>query len=118
MVLKIKSIPSFERRDHIESKYIVINGFWFFQNIKKGRKTENLAENDFKWPLRSKLTSDKKITVSSDSLAQKPIENGGIYYSDPPGSYTNIYVIYLWGQGIQWDSYLCDKRSTLTSKVI
>ena len=34
---KIKSLPSFERRDHVESKYIIKNEFRIFQNTKKGR---------------------------------------------------------------------------------
>ena len=36
MVLKIKSIPSFERGDHVESKYIIENKFRPFQNSRKG----------------------------------------------------------------------------------
>ena len=34
MGLKIKSIPSFETGDQVESKYIIKNEFNFFQNIK------------------------------------------------------------------------------------
>ena len=34
MVLKIKSIPSFEREDHVESKYIIKNDFDFFKKSK------------------------------------------------------------------------------------
>ena len=44
MVLKIKSIPSFKRRDNLESKYIIKNKFLPFQNTKKGRFIENLAK--------------------------------------------------------------------------
>ena len=38
MVLKIKSIPSFERGDHVESKYIIKMSFDFFKIPKKGAK--------------------------------------------------------------------------------
>ena len=36
MVLKIKTIPSLEREEHVESKYIIRNEFWLLKIIKKG----------------------------------------------------------------------------------
>ena len=37
MVLEIKTLPSLERRDHVESNYIIRNEFQLFQNTEKGR---------------------------------------------------------------------------------
>ena len=48
MVLKIKTIPSVERGDHVEFKYIIKNSFLLFENIKEGSLNENLGENYFK----------------------------------------------------------------------
>ena len=38
MVLKVKSIPSFERRDHVESNYIIKMSFDCFKLPKEGAK--------------------------------------------------------------------------------
>ena len=51
MVLKIKSIPSFERGDQLEFKTMVKNEFWLNESAKKGTKPKYIAENDLKWPL-------------------------------------------------------------------
>ena len=48
MALKMKTIPSVERRDHVEFRYIIKNSFLLFENIKKGSLNENLGENDLK----------------------------------------------------------------------
>ena len=44
MVLKIKSLPSIERGDQVESKYIIWTDFYFLKIPKKGPKPTNLAE--------------------------------------------------------------------------
>ena len=78
MVLKIKSLPSFERRDHVEFKYILENEFWLSESAKKGAKPKNVAENDLEWPLGDlwgkSLPLVTKITVASDSLTSKSYE--------------------------------------------
>ena len=75
MVLKIKSIPSFKRGDHVDFKYIMKDEFWYFQNTKKGRITKNLAEKELKWPLSDVCAKSwpliTKITIASDSLTPK-----------------------------------------------
>ena len=56
------------------------------KNTKKGRWTENLAENDHKWTLGDLWGKSwpliTKLTISSDSMASKYIKDGVIYYSD------------------------------------
>ena len=50
MVLKIKSIPSFERRDHADFKYIIKMSFDFFKIPKLGAKPKidpKMTLNDF-----------------------------------------------------------------------
>ena len=44
MVLKIKSLPSFEREDHVESKYIIRTELWLFEIPKKGAKLKMYPE--------------------------------------------------------------------------
>ena len=38
---KSKNYTIFERGDHAESKYVIRNKFWLFQNTKKVAKHEN-----------------------------------------------------------------------------
>ena len=42
MALKIKTIPSVERGDHVEFKYIIRNSFLLLKIPKKGSLNENL----------------------------------------------------------------------------
>ena len=41
MAIRIKTMPPFERGEHVEKKYKIRNDYWFFQNTKKGIKLKN-----------------------------------------------------------------------------
>ena len=60
MILKIKSIPSFEREDHVKSKYILITAFgcnkgtlWPFKNHYRVTTTEDDREFYLHFSLKS-----------------------------------------------------------------
>ena len=60
MVLKIKSLPSFERRDHVDFKYIINMSFDFFKIPKKGAKPKiwlKITLNDLN------MTSELKVDL-------------------------------------------------------
>ena len=48
MVIKNKTIPSVERGDHVEFKYIIRNSFLLLKIPKEGSLNENLDGNDLK----------------------------------------------------------------------